>query len=43
MAGKDRAVAASLTTKLQGKRKPVPARRAKAALHRNMAEPGSGR
>jgi uncharacterized protein len=43
MAGKDRVVAASLTTKLQGKGSRLLPDAAKAALHRNMAEPGSAR
>ncbi len=43
MAGKDRVVAASLSTKLQGKGSRLLPDAAKAALHRNMAEPGSAR
>jgi short-subunit dehydrogenase len=43
MAGKDRVVAASLTTKLHGKGSRLLPDAAKAALHRNMAEPGSAR
>jgi short-subunit dehydrogenase len=41
MAGKERAVAASLTTKLQGHGSRLLPDRAKAAMHRSMAEPGS--
>ena len=43
MAGKDRVVAASLSTKLQGKGSRLLPDAAKAALHRNMAEPESAR
>jgi short-subunit dehydrogenase len=43
MAGKDRVVAASLKTKLQGKGSRLLPDAAKAAMHRNMAEPGSAR
>ena len=43
MAGKDRVVAASLGTKLQGKGSRLLPDAAKAALHRTMAEPGSAR
>jgi short-subunit dehydrogenase len=41
MAGKERVVSASLKTKLQGRASRVLPDRAKAALHRGMAEPGS--
>jgi short-subunit dehydrogenase len=43
MAGKDRVIAASLGTKLQGKGSRLLPDAAKAAFHRNMAEPGSAR
>ena len=43
MAGKERAVAASLSTKLQGRGSRLLPDSAKAAMHRRMAEPGSGR
>ena len=42
MAGKERAVSASLSTKIQGRFSRVLPDRAKAAMHRRMAEPGSG-
>jgi short-subunit dehydrogenase len=42
MAGKERAVSASLSTKLQGRGSRLLPDRAKAAMHRKMAEPGSG-
>jgi short-subunit dehydrogenase len=42
MAGKERAVAASLSTKLQGRGSRLLPDSAKAAMHRKMAEPGSG-
>ena len=42
MAGKERVVAGSLSTKLQGKGSRVMPDRVKAAMHRRMAEPGSG-
>jgi short-subunit dehydrogenase len=42
MAGDERAVSASLATKLQGHGSRLLPDRAKAALHRRMAEPGSG-
>jgi uncharacterized protein len=42
MAGKERAVSASLTTKLQGRGSRLLPDSAKAAMHRRMAEPGSG-
>jgi short-subunit dehydrogenase len=42
MAGKERAVSASLSTKMQGRFSRVLPDRAKAAVHRRMAEPGSG-
>jgi uncharacterized protein len=42
MAGKERVVSASLTTRLQGRGSRVLPDRAKAALHRRMAEPGEG-
>jgi short-subunit dehydrogenase len=41
MAGDERVVSASLTTKLQGRASRVLPDRAKAAMHRRMAEPGS--
>jgi short-subunit dehydrogenase len=43
MAGKERAVSASLSTKLQGRVSRVLPDGAKAEMHRKMAEPGSGR
>jgi uncharacterized protein len=42
MAGKERAVSASLSTKLQGRGSRFLPDSAKAAMHRRMAEPGSG-
>jgi uncharacterized protein len=42
MAGKERAVSASLSTKLQGRFSRVLPDSAKAAMHRRMAEPGAG-
>src|SRR3954468_3196882 len=42
MAGKERVVSASLSTKLQGRGSRVMPDRLKAAMHRRMAEPGSG-
>jgi short-subunit dehydrogenase len=42
MAGEERAVATSLSTKLQGRGSRFLPDSAKAALHRRMAEPGSG-
>ena len=42
MAGKERVVAASLSTKLQGRGSRLLPDSAKAAMHRLMAEPGSG-
>ena len=42
MAGKERVVASSLSTKLQGRGSRLMPDRAKAAMHRKMAEPGSG-
>ena len=42
MAGKDRVVSASLSTKLQGRGSRLMPDSAKAAMHRRMAEPGSG-
>lgn len=42
MAGKERVVSASLSTKLQGRGSRFMPDRAKAAMHRRMAEPGSG-
>jgi short-subunit dehydrogenase len=42
MAGDERAVSASLATKLQGRGSRLLPDSAKAALHRRMAEPGSG-
>ncbi|HEX8102020.1 MAG TPA: SDR family NAD(P)-dependent oxidoreductase [Solirubrobacteraceae bacterium] len=42
MKGEERAVAASLATKLQGHGSRLLPERAKAALHRGMAKPGSG-
>jgi uncharacterized protein len=41
MAGKERAVSASLSTKLQGRASRLLPDSAKAAMHRRMAEPGS--
>jgi uncharacterized protein len=43
MAGKERVVASSLTTKLQGRGSRFLPDSAKAAMHRRMAEPGSGK
>jgi uncharacterized protein len=43
MAGEERVVAASLSTKLQGRGSRLLPDSAKAAMHRRMAEPGSGR
>jgi uncharacterized protein len=43
MAGKERVVAASLSTKLQGRGSRLLPDSAKAAMYRRMAEPGSGR
>jgi uncharacterized protein len=43
MAGKERAVSASLSTKLQGRGSRVLPDRAKAAMHAKMAEPGSAK
>jgi uncharacterized protein len=42
MAGKERAVSASMSTKLQGRGSRLLPDSAKAAMHRKMAEPGSG-
>jgi len=42
MAGKERVVSASLSTKLQGRGSRMLPDSAKAAMHRRMAEPGSG-
>ena len=42
MAGKERVVSASLSTKLQGRGSRLMPDSAKAAMHRRMAEPGSG-
>jgi len=42
MAGKERAVSSSLSTKLQGRGSRLLPDSAKAAMHRRMAEPGSG-
>ena len=42
MAGKERVVAASLSTKLQGRGSRFLPDSAKAAMHRRMAQPGSG-
>src|SRR3954462_3684452 len=42
MAGKERVVSASLSTKLQGRGSRLLPDSAKAAMHRGMAEPGSG-
>jgi len=41
MAGDERVVSASLTTKLQGRASRLLPDRAKSAMHRRMAEPGS--
>jgi hypothetical protein len=41
MAGKERVVSASMKTKLQARASRVLPDRAKAAMHRRMAEPGS--
>jgi uncharacterized protein len=43
MAGKERAVSASLSTKLQGKGSRLMPDKVKAEMHRRMAEPGSGK
>jgi uncharacterized protein len=43
MAGKERVVSASLKTKLQGRASRVLPDTVNAGMHRNMAEPGSGR
>src|SRR4051794_20644900 len=43
MAGKERVVASSLSTKLQGRGSRFMPDKAKAAMHRKMAEPGSGK
>jgi short-subunit dehydrogenase len=43
MEGQERVVSASLSTKLQGRASRVLPDRAKAAMHRRMAEPGSGK
>ena len=43
MAGKERVVSASLSTKLMGRSGRVLPDRAKARLHRSMAEPGTGK
>ena len=43
MAGEERVVSASLTTKLQGRASRVLPDSVKAAMHRRMAEPGSAR
>jgi len=42
MAGDERVVSASLKTKLQGRASRLLPDSAKAAMHRKMAEPGSG-
>ena len=42
MAGKERVVSHSLSTKLQGRASRFLPDRAKAVMHRKMAEPGSG-
>jgi short-subunit dehydrogenase len=42
MAGKERVVSASLSTKMQGRMSRVLPDSAKSAMHRRMAEPGSG-
>jgi uncharacterized protein len=41
MAGEERAVSASLSTKLQGRGSRILPDRVKAKMHRRMAEPGS--
>ncbi len=43
MEGRERVVAASLATKLQGRGSRFIPDRAKAAMHRRMAEPGGAR
>jgi uncharacterized protein len=43
MAGRERVVAGSLSTKLQGKGSRLMPDRVKAEMHRRMAQPGSGR
>ena len=43
MAGEERVVSASLNTKLQGRGSRLLPDSAKAAMHRKMAEPGSGK
>jgi uncharacterized protein len=43
MAGKERVVASSLSTKLQGRGSRVLPDSVKAAMHRRMAEPGSAK
>jgi short-subunit dehydrogenase len=43
MNGDERAVSASLSTKLQGRGSRFIPDKAKAAMHRKMAEPGSGK
>jgi len=43
MAGEERAVSASLSTKLQGRASRFMPDKAKAEMHRRMAEPGSGK
>jgi uncharacterized protein len=43
IAGEERVIAASLSTKLQDRASRLPPDRAKASMHRRMAEPGSGR
>jgi hypothetical protein len=42
MEGRERVVSASLSTKLQGRGSRLLPDSAKAAMHRRMAEPGSG-
>ena len=42
MAGKERAVSASLSTKLQGRGSRLMPDKVKAEMHRKMAEPGTG-
>jgi uncharacterized protein len=42
MAGKERVVSHSLQTRLQGRGSRILPDSAKAAMHRRMAEPGSG-
>ena len=42
MAGKERVASASLSTKLQGRGSRLMPDSANAAMHRRMAEPGSG-